>query len=75
LAQIGPGAAQAKAGYDRVEAAARLRKLDVLEVDEFVREKSSDYRLCARPWNSWLQQLEERSIVAALLSTSPQDRE
>jgi hypothetical protein len=45
LAQIGPGAAQAKAGYDRVEAAARLRKLDVLEVDEFVREESSDYRL------------------------------
>jgi hypothetical protein len=44
LAQIGLGAAQAKPAMN-VEAAARLRKLDVLEVDEFVREKSSDDRL------------------------------
>ena len=37
-AQIGPGVQLKRTGYDRVEAAARLRKLDVLEVDEFVRE-------------------------------------
>ena len=37
-AQIGPGVPLKQTGYDRVEAANRLRKLDVLEVDEFVRE-------------------------------------
>jgi putative phosphoesterase len=36
--QIGPGVQLKRTFYDRVDAAARLRKLEVLELDEFVRE-------------------------------------